>query len=193
MIKLLFFRNRWLVCLKLCNGKSWWVQSCSLWFVKCSVNAVERAVDPLISLYIHCVYGDRLAWYIFMSLSGLQTYISSTSGPDWRSVFPPNAGFSLVVVAQCAGDFTCGYILWIYFAYFAYFMLHCENMSYVLISSDTVNCVQTTMIPPSLIKQEYRKLMFPFLFLWSPRAPLLTTSLFCTKCLPEGKKRGKHV
>lgn len=32
---MLFFRNRWLVRLKLCNGKSWWVPSCLLWFVKC--------------------------------------------------------------------------------------------------------------------------------------------------------------
>lgn len=34
-------------------------------FVKCSVNAVKRAVDPLISLYIHSVYELCLASRFF--------------------------------------------------------------------------------------------------------------------------------
>lgn len=131
MIKLLFFRNRWLVCLKLCNGKSWWVPSCSLWFVKCSVNTVERAVDPLISLYIHRVYGVCLAWYIFMSLSRLQPYIFSTSGPDQPSISLFKfgfSGFSLVALGQClcvAEDFTCE-------CYFMSYVVNCECWKYEL-------------------------------------------------------------
>lgn len=45
-------------------------------FVKCSVNAVKRAVDPLISLYIHSVYELCLASrFFFMSLLGRHAYI----------------------------------------------------------------------------------------------------------------------
>lgn len=62
--KTLFFRNRWLVCLKLCNGKSWWVVSCSLWFVKCcgeSCGSAHLCVDSL------CFYCICLAFTDFMS------------------------------------------------------------------------------------------------------------------------------
>ncbi len=104
MLKLLFFRNRWLVCLKLCNGKSWWVPSFSLWFVKCSVNAVERAVDPLISLYIHCVYGVCLASAHFMSHSGLQLYIFSTLPKLGLSGFFPGWHWLVCYVMCCVTE-----------------------------------------------------------------------------------------
>lgn len=91
MLGLLFFRNRWLVCLNLCNGKSWWVPSCSLWLVKCSVNAVHRAVDPLILLYVHCVYGVCLD----PLLQATQDSSRSCPGPQRliQNQFPPPYAF----------------------------------------------------------------------------------------------------
>lgn len=50
LVSMLFFRNRWLGRLKLCNGKSWWVPSGSLWFVKCfkeKCSSAHPTVQPL--------------------------------------------------------------------------------------------------------------------------------------------------
>lgn len=100
MFKLLSFRNCWLLCLKLCNGKSWWVPSWFLWFVKFSVNTVERVVDPLTSLYIQCVYGACLT-------SALRTpAIHLLNLGSWSRISSSSqnlalSGFSLVNVALC--------------------------------------------------------------------------------------------
>lgn len=98
MLRLLFFRNRWLVCLKLCNGKSWWVPSCSLWFVECSVNAVERAVDPLILLYIHCVYGVCLSLSVCLTQDSKHTSSQPQSLIEDKLLLPKLglSGFSQV-------------------------------------------------------------------------------------------------